>query len=295
MRLFSQVNGDSDIIEAWLNYYLRLGVDRFHLILHGSPVENERLLAVKDSYPITIEETYEGPFPAPIDPYFPTKTEKKRRLDSLLARHTGQWVMLVDSDEFVEFPYQDIAETIRKLEFAGANMMAAPMLQRLTADGSLETPPIIDNPFEVFPLCSVDMYWRIGMKAEIFKFPLFYCLKGTELRGEGNHNPPLGQEPVDVGIVGVTHHFKFRRSVWERLEKRIGSKHAWRHESVACRRLLGYPQWAPPFGGCLFLFAGRPLPEAVAEAVAAIKAGTIGIECPVRNRMRGKCFPGLSP
>ncbi|MGA2071906.1 MAG: glycosyltransferase family 2 protein [Terriglobia bacterium] len=169
LRLFSQVNGDGDLIEAWLNYYLRLGVNRFHLIVHGPPAENEKLLSIKDSYPITIEDTYDGPFPAPLDPDRPTYTEKKKRLDALLARHTEQWVMLVDSDEFVEFPYDDILATIHKLELAKANLMAAPLLQRMTADGLLETPPEIDDPFEAFPLCSLNLYRRMGIRAEIFK------------------------------------------------------------------------------------------------------------------------------
>ena len=238
LKLLSQVNGDNDLIEAWLNYYLRLGVDWFHLIVHGPPAENERLLAIKDSYPITIEETYEGPFPAPISPDTPNITEKKKRLDALFARHTGQWILLADSDEFVEFPYQDIPATIQKLESANANVMAAPMLQRLAADGSLESPPKIDDPFQIFPLCSVDLYQRMGIKAEIFKFPLFYCVSGTELVEEGNHYPPLGLEPRAAGILGVTHHFKFRRTVSGRLEKRINSPHAWRNESVGCRGYL---------------------------------------------------------
>ena len=184
--LLSHVNADSDLIEAWLKYYLRLGVDRFHLVVHGTPGENDKLLAIKDSYPITIEDSYGGPFDG---------DEKKSRLDSVLARYTGQWIVLVDSDEFVEFPYQDIPATIQKLEFAHANVMAAPMLQRLTADGSLETPPVIDDPFQMFPLCSVELYRRMGVKAEIFKFPLFFCASGTQLAQEGNHFPPLGPEP----------------------------------------------------------------------------------------------------
>jgi hypothetical protein len=152
LRLFSHVNADSDLIEAWLKYYLRLGVDWFHLIVHGPPEENDKLLAIKDSYPITIEDSYEGPFPAPIkDANKPNNTEKKNRLDTLLARHTGQWVLLVDSDEFVEFPYPDIPETIQRLESANANLMPAPMLQRLRADGSLDSPPVIDDPGRLFP------------------------------------------------------------------------------------------------------------------------------------------------
>jgi glycosyltransferase involved in cell wall biosynthesis len=238
LRLFSQVNNDSDLIEAWLNYYLRLGVDSFHLIVHGPPADNQKLLAVKARYPITFEDAYQGPFPEPISTNKSDSTEKKKRLDALLARHTGQWVLLVDSDEFVEFPYEDIPETIRKLHCANANLMAAPMLQRLKADGSLDSPPVIEDPFQVFPLCSMDLYRRMGIKSEIFKFPLFYCERGTELVEEGNHNPPLGLEPRGSRIVGVTHHFKFRRSLSQRLEKRINSAHNWRNDSVALQEYL---------------------------------------------------------
>jgi glycosyltransferase involved in cell wall biosynthesis len=229
LKLISHVNADGDLIEAWLKYYLRLGVDRFHLVVHGAPGENERLLAIKDSYPITIEDTYGGPF---------DYDEKKHRLDAVLARSTDQWIVLVDSDEFVEFPYQDIPETIQKLEFAQANVMAAPMLQRLTADGSLETPPEIEDPFRMFPLGSVELYRKMGVKADIFKFPLFFCTTGTQLATEGNHHPPRGSEPRGATLHGVTHHFKFRRVVAQRLDKRINSEHPWRHESVQFREYL---------------------------------------------------------
>jgi hypothetical protein len=229
LKLISHVNADSDLIEAWLKYYLRLGVDRFHLVVHGTPDENDRLLAIKDLYPITIEDTYGGPFHS---------HEKKNRLDAVLARYTGQWVLLVDSDEFVEFPYRDIPATIRKLNFAHANLMAAPMLQRLTADGSLETPPVIDDPFQMFPLCSVELYNGMGVQADIRKFPLFFCANGTQLAEEGNHHPPLGCEPRATTLLGVTHHFKFRRTVSQRLDKRINSTYLWRHESVQFREYL---------------------------------------------------------
>lgn len=238
LRLFSHVNGDGDLIEAWLNYYLWLGVGWFHIVLHGSPAENERLLAIKDRYPITIEDSYQGPFPAPISGQKSHITEKKKRLDALLARHTGEWILLVDSDEFVEFPYRDIPETIRSLESANANLMAAPMLQRLRSDGSLDSPPVIEDPFQIFPLCSMDLYRRMGVKAEIFKFPLFYCERGTELLEEGNHYPPCGCEPRPAGIVGVTHHFKFRPTLARRLEKRIESPHLWRDDSVILQEYL---------------------------------------------------------
>ncbi|MGD0965376.1 MAG: glycosyltransferase family 2 protein [Candidatus Acidiferrales bacterium] len=201
LKLVSHINADSDLIEAWLKYYLRLGIDEFHLVVHGVPEENDRFLAIKDSYPVTIEDTYGGPF---------GYDEKKNRLDAVLARYTSQWIVVVDSDEFVEFPYGDIPATIQKLDCAHANVMFAPMLQRLSADGSVETPPVIDDPFQMFPLCSVELYRRMGVKADIFKFPLFFCARGTQLASEGNHHPPIGCEPRAAALLGVTHHFKFR-------------------------------------------------------------------------------------
>jgi len=249
VKLLSHVNADGDLIEAWLNYYLRLGVDRFHLIVHGTPDENERLLAVKGSYPITVEDIYQGPFES---------EQKKNRLDALLARSRDQWVLLVDSDEFVEFPYEDIPETIRMLNHANANLMAAPMLQRLKADGALETPPIIDEPFQMFPLCSVGLYWRLGIKAEIFKFPLFYCAEGTRVMEEGNHNPPLSNDPRASRILGVTHHFKFRSAISQRLQKRIDSAHAFRQESVQLREYLNSHSDRLPLEGT-FLYSREEL------------------------------------
>ena len=115
-------------MKAGSKYYLGLGVDQFQLIVHGGPAENEKLLAIADRYPVNIEDVYHGPF---------ASEEKKRRLDAVLARCLDQWVILVDSDEFVEFPYTDIPETIKVLRDAGANLMVAPMLQRMKSDGSL--------------------------------------------------------------------------------------------------------------------------------------------------------------
>jgi glycosyltransferase involved in cell wall biosynthesis len=249
LKLISHVNGDGDLIEAWLKYYLQLGVDRFHLVVHGDPEENDRLLAIKNSYPITIEDTYGGPFH--ID-------EKKNRLDAVLARYTGQWILLVDSDEFVEFPYRDIPATVRKLNFVHANLMAAPMLQRLTADWSLETPPVIEDPFQMFPLCLVDLYRRMDAKADIFKFPLFFCASSTQLAEGGNHHPPLGCEPRATTLQGVTHHFKFRRTVSQRLDKRIHSAHPWRHESVQFREYLDSHSTRLPLEGA-FVYSREEL------------------------------------
>jgi glycosyltransferase involved in cell wall biosynthesis len=265
IKLISHVNGDSDLIEAWIRYYVLLGIDRFHLIVHGSQEENSKLFEIKDSYPITIEDHYTGTFH--ID-------EKKRRLDAVLAQFTRQWVMLLDSDEFVEFPYANIVETIRQLESKSANLMAAPMVQHITVDGSLESPFTIVDPFQRFPLCSVDLYRRMGVKGDIFKFPLFYCADNTRVAEGGNHHPPRGGEPRATFLSGVTHHFKFRRTVSRRLDSRIHSDHPWRHESVQFRSYLeGHSNKLPLEGSFVYsreeLFRRRLLRKLPDSALTA--------------------------
>jgi hypothetical protein len=249
LELLSHVNGDGDLLEAWFKYYLHLGVTSFHLVVHGPRDENARLFELADSYPVTIEDRYEGVFDS---------GEKERRLNSLVARICQQWLMVVDSDEFVEFPYRRIPMTIRMLELAGANLLFAPMVQRFTPDGSLDTPEVVEDPFRRFPLCSVDLYQKMGSKASIRKYPLFYCTGRTLLADGGNHNPPIGDPTVLSALQGVTHHFKFRRNVLQRLDNRINSSHPWRHESVQFQKYLENHSYHLPTEDS-FLYSRRSL------------------------------------
>jgi glycosyl transferase family 2 len=227
LRVVSHVNGDGDLLEAWFKYYRGLGVSSFHLVVHGPQKENERLYTLRESHPVVIEDAYEGPFHS---------EEKKRRLNALLTGMRGRWLLVVDSDEFVEFPYSTIGATIRMLRLIRRNALFAPMIQHLTPDGSLDTPEVVADPFRTFPLCSVDLYQTMGVQASISKWPLFYCTDRTLLREGGNHNCPTGN--VASSMQGATHHFKFRRSISRRLGQRIDSAHPWRHESAQFRQFL---------------------------------------------------------
>lgn len=229
VKLVSHVNADGDLIRAWLDHYLALGVGSFHLIVHGPRPENARLYELAGSYPIHVEDAYQGEF---------LSDEKHRRLSRLLKRFRGQWILVVDSDEFVELPLRSVQSTIRALQVFGSNVLAAPMVQRLRVDGSLESPEVVDNPFGYFPLCSVDLYQQMGVRAETGKFPLFLCGDSTELVTGGNHAPPTGSVTALSFLQGVTHHFKWRRAVLQRLDRRIGSSHPWRHESAGYRGYL---------------------------------------------------------
>jgi hypothetical protein len=59
-RLVSHVNRDDDLIEAWVRHYLDLGVSSFHLIAHRGRSENALLYALRERYPIHIEDEYGG-------------------------------------------------------------------------------------------------------------------------------------------------------------------------------------------------------------------------------------------
>ena len=67
-------------------------------------------------------------------------------------------MLLVDSDEFLELPLASLEATIEALEHARADALAAPMVQRIRRDGSLDSPSVIADPFGEFPLCAPDLY-----------------------------------------------------------------------------------------------------------------------------------------
>ena len=227
MRLISHINDDQDLTQPWLDYYMRRGITAFHVVVHGSREENAKLFELKNSYPIIIEAQYGGEF---------TSEKKQEYIHSVLSTLRGQWVLLVDSDEFVEFPYLSIGITVTVLRLLGANALYAPMLQRLTRDGSINTSATSD-PFRQFPLCSPDLYLKMGVKATTSKYPLFRCSDST-FPDPGAHGRPNGPSTVLSPLRGVTHHFKWKQSVMKRLTSRINSSHTWRHESEGYQAYL---------------------------------------------------------
>jgi hypothetical protein len=227
VKLVCHINADGDLLPAWFEYYSKLGVTSFHLVVHGTPEENEKLYELIYSHPVFIEDTYQGEF---------TSEQQQRHINSLLVTLRGGWILLVDSDEFVELPYARLNATIRKLEHLGANALFAPMIQRMTLDGSLNSAETISDPFSYFQLCSNDLYGKMGVAGATNKYPLFFCNYRTFIF-PGNHYPPHGSSTVLSHLQGVTHHFKWRKPVLDRLAKRANTPFPYRHESAG---YLGY-------------------------------------------------------
>ena len=237
--LVCHIRGDGDLLEAWLDYYVALGVTRFHFIAHGRRADNETLYRLQPRYPLAIVDAYDGVF---------LDVEKQRHVQAVLETLRRRWVFFVDSDEMVELPYESLAATIGVLERLGATALSAPMLQRLREDGGLETPSIIGDPFRAMPLCSPDLYAAMGVEeACTEKYPLFFNTETTTVNA-GNHLRPDGRRTVLAGLSGVTHHFKWRAPVLHRLRERAESGHAYRHESAGYLAYLGRNGFRLPVG-----------------------------------------------
>jgi hypothetical protein len=247
-RLISHVNRDDDLIEAWLQHYLRLGVASFHLIAHGGREQNQRLFEIADRYPVQILDVYGGVF----DPY-----EKRDRLAWGLATLGSGWIVLVDSDEFLELPYRSLAATVNVMRWLKADSLQAPMLQRFAWEGLQVEGG--QRPFDAYPWCSVDLYAKLGQpEAVIDKYPIFELQRRTWLKSGGNHYPPNGYGSRLAPMLGVTHHFKWRPGVHNRLSERADSTHPYRGESQQYLKFLGQSGWKLPTDGT-FPYSRRAL------------------------------------
>lgn len=228
MKLLSHVGADPDLALAWLTYYTSIGVTGFHLILHGESGSGAHpIREYSDRFPISIEDTYSSPFD--ID-------EKAARLNACIRRWQGEWLLLVDSDEFVELPYRSLRATVAAMRLFRANTLAAPLLQRVAEDGSLPGEAQVRDPWAEFPLCVPTLCAQLGTNATLRKYPLVFCRSYTRLREGGNHVPSNLEETREAPMTGVTHHFKWRRTALPKISERAHSAHRYRGESIAYLR-----------------------------------------------------------
>ena len=250
VALLAQVHPARDILRAWLEHYRALGVAEFHLVLHGSPEQARLIDDVRGEYPILIRGSYDGLF---------SERDKMERLRALLPELRGRWIFVVDDDEFVELPRRSLPDTLRGLERFGATAMAAPMLQRMRADGSLESPDVVSDPFCEFPLCSLDLYRLMGSRAATDKYPLMRCGDSTTITA-GSHTPGNGFGSAASPLRGVTHHFKWRQEILRRLRTFIDSEpvYPYWHESETYLSYLQDHDFRLPLNGA-FPYSRRAL------------------------------------
>ncbi|MGF1655658.1 MAG: glycosyltransferase family 2 protein [Verrucomicrobiales bacterium] len=239
MKLLCHISGDEDLLEAWLLHYLALGVQEFHMIVHGKPEDNLLLDQLAEGYPLHFYHRYDGPMYEVVKVFW---------LNRALEVASSEWVLTVDSDEFLELPFKDLQSTIHQLEKWNKSFLAAPLLQRVPRDGDLSLSPVgkVSDPFEQFPLAVPDLCEQMGAKPKLSKFPLFFNGPGAKIQ-PGFHGPPVTNTVDDREFLGVSHHFKWRRNLLERMNRPAIDHFYWsKQEYNIYERYLTKHQWILP-------------------------------------------------
>jgi hypothetical protein len=92
------------------------------------------------------------------------------------------------------------------------------------------------------------------------KHPLFKNGPGTVI-SKGNHDPPNGTDSTSGAFIGVTHHFKWRRSAIERISRTIEIGWQWAEsESVPYLKYLGMHHFVLPLDDS-FVYTRKALCE----------------------------------
>ncbi len=191
---------DSDITPFFLDHYRRLGVGEFHVIVHGDWSDAE--LAPLQAADVTIEAFSQEPFGVVM---------KTSALQTLAERFSGEWIIVADTDEFLELPYASLARTVAALRCLGIKELPASLLQRAARDGRLLS--LADGaPEALFPCYDIRLAERMGSRGPIWKgkYPLVMRRARTSSFRHGNHFPSYGRAVAHLPIHGVAHHFKWR-------------------------------------------------------------------------------------
>jgi glycosyltransferase involved in cell wall biosynthesis len=234
VRLISFIGvSDSDLIPFFLAHYRPLGVSEFHLFLHGSWMGDE--LVPLRAADLTIagmtDEPYADSMRGPI-------------IGDYARGFLGDWLIVVDPDEFLELPYPSLKRTIAALSCLGAEELPASLLQRVSAEGRLPARSDGATLDSLFPCLAFRPTERMDVLSPIWKsrYPLVRVGERFSLL-RGNHLPHAGRATAHLPIRGVVHHFNWRdrllRSIKEKRgagsnQDEIGAHRRWR-EANDCR------------------------------------------------------------
>jgi glycosyltransferase involved in cell wall biosynthesis len=255
----------------FVRWYRNLGVDRFHLIVHG-PWDEANLAALAALPGVEITQRLHEPF---------CKTLKCDAITAVARRSIGEWILIADADEFLELPADGIAGTIAALEAAGIDELYATLIQRVAADGSLpEVGPDSDLD-ATFPMFHVGLCEDMGLVNPAWrsKYPL--ARVGPDfVYQRGNHLPGNRRSVAHAPMRGVLHHFKWRGRLFDAFSRERG-------EGTNFREMAVYRNWLEAHGR-LPMAGAKPCSRAALEAEGWLRrpsaAEQAGLAALVRER-----------
>jgi glycosyltransferase involved in cell wall biosynthesis len=213
-RLISFVcETDADLLPHFVRWYRDLGVERFHLVMHGSwSRENLSMLA---SLPgVECSRWVTKPF---------CKSLKCDEITAIARRHIGEWVVFADADELLELPTGDLTEAVAALEAAGSEELYATMLQRVAGDGSLPEVRAASDLDLLFPMHHIGLCEDMGLEFPAWKSKYPLARVGPNfVYQRGNHLPGNSRSVAHAPIRSVMHHFKWRKSLLKAFEQERG-------------------------------------------------------------------------
>lgn len=213
-RLISFVcETDADLLPHFVRWYRRLGVERFHFVMHGA-WSRENLAMLAGLPGVECGRWVTKPF---------CRSLKCDEITAIARRYVGEWVVFADADELLELPTGGLVEMIAVLEAAGIAELYATLVQRVAADGGLpEVKPDSDLD-TLFPMYHAGLCEDMGLEKPAWKSKYPLARVGPNfVYQRGNHLPGNSRSVAHVPIRAVMHHFKWRQSLLKAFEKERG-------------------------------------------------------------------------
>ena len=142
MKLFVCIFDDARLLPHFLRHYERFGITEFHvaapLTLADYVARASRKYMVVQYNDLNVAGSFTGGAEA---------VTKMRDL----AQGPQEWVVIVDLDEFVEFP-EPVTDLVRKIEAEGGNIARGIMFDRFAIDGQLKAFDDNSDLSAVFPV-----------------------------------------------------------------------------------------------------------------------------------------------
>jgi hypothetical protein len=205
--------GDCDILGPFLDHYRKLGIDAFHIFIHGDWTQTDLgpLRAADVTIAGVVQAAFEG-------------AAKSAAIEAYAEGLDAEWLIVVDADEFLELPYATLKETIGALDLIGLDELPCVILPRASADGSLPALAAGVSLDTLFPCYDYRLADRMGpgLPTSKSRYPLMRL--GAQFAPSGRHHQPSSGRPsAHIPIRGVLHHFKWRDGL---LSSRSGASRA---------------------------------------------------------------------